>query len=134
MFALILSLVLLGLIVLVATYFQRKNKTEKAEISEIDIVVNEECCGAHEVCEQDSLLNTENKIVYFDDEELDVLANVSPSDFSSEQIKQLSEVFFTLKESDVAGWLRSLQLRHIQLPIELREEALMIVSERRTSL
>ena len=133
MFALILSLVLLGLIVLVATYFQRKKNTEEAEITEIDVVVNEECCGAHEVCEQDSLLNTENKIIYFDDEELDVLANVSPTDFSSEQIKQLSEVFFTLKESDVAGWLRSLQLRHIQLPIELREEALMIVSERRTS-
>lgn len=134
MFALILSLVLLGLIVLVATYFQRKNKTEETEITEIDIVVNGECCGAHEVCEQDSLLNRENKIIYFDDEELDALANVSPTDFSSEQIKQLSEVFFTLKESDVAGWLRSLQLRHIQLPIELREEALMIVSERRTSL
>lgn len=134
MFALIISWVLLGLIVLVATYFQRKNKTEEAEITETDVVVNEECCGTHEVCEQDSLLNTENKIIYFDDEELDVLANVSPTDFSSEQIKQLSEVFFTLKESDVAGWLRSLQLRHIQLPIELREEALMIVSERRTSL
>jgi hypothetical protein len=131
MFALILSLVLLGLIVLVATYFQRKNKTEETEIN---IVENEECCGAHEVCEQDSLLNIKNEIIYFDDEELDVLANISPADFSPEQIKQLSEVFFTLKESDVAGWLRSLQLRHIQLPIELREEALMIVSERRTGL
>lgn len=131
MLALILSLISLGLILLVVTYFQRKNTTE---VPEINIEVNEECCGAHEVCEQDSLLSAENKIIYFDDEELDVLANISPTDFSSEQIKQLSEVFFTLKESNVAGWLRSLQLRNIQLPIELREEALMIVSERRTGL
>lgn len=131
MFVLILSFVLIGLIVLIASYF-RNNKTEDAEITEIESVANEVCCGAHEVC--DSLLNTENKIIYYDDEELDVLKNISPSNFSSEQIKQLSDVFFTLKESDVAGWLRSLQLRCIHLPIELREEALMIVSERRTGL
>lgn len=130
MFALILSLISLGLILLVVTYIQRKNKPEEPEV---EFEVNEECCGAHEVCEQDSLLNTENKIIYFDDEELDVLANVHPADFTSEQMERLSDVFFTLKESDVAGWLRSLQLRNIQLPIELREEALLIVSERRTS-
>ncbi|NDP20855.1 MAG: phospholipase [Paludibacter sp.] len=131
MFALLLSLVVLGLILLIITHFQRKNKTEEIEIN---IQTNDECCGAHEVCEQDSLLNSDNKIAYFDDEELDALANIPPSEFTPEQIIQLSEVFFTLKESDVAGWLRSLQLRRIQLPVELREQALLIVSERRTAV
>jgi hypothetical protein len=130
MIALIISLVSLGLIIMIFTYFQRRNKTEEPEIV---IREDEECCGAHAVCERDSLLATENQITYFDDEELDKLADITPSEFTNEQLKQLSDVFYTLQEKDVAGWLRSLQLRRIQLPIELREEALMIVSERRTA-
>lgn len=130
MLILILSLISLGLILLVTTYFQRRNKTEEVETF---IAPEGECCGAHAVCEQDTLLNSGNSIIYFDDEELDVLADISPEKFSNEQMKQLSEIFFSLKESDVAGWLRSLQMRNIQLPIELREQALMIVSERRTA-
>ena len=45
----------------------------------------------------------------------------------------LNDVFYTLREQDVAGWLRSLQLRDIALPDELRDEALLIVSERRAA-
>ncbi len=62
---------------------------------------------------------------------MDVLADILPTNFTEDQIKKLSDVFYTLDESDVAGWLRSLQMRRIQLPLELREEALMIISERR---
>lgn len=130
MLALILALVSFGLIMLVTTYFRRKNHPEEVEIH---TEISDDCCGAHEVCERDSLLNSENKIVYYDDEELDVLANMSPAEYNSSQIKQLSDVFFTLKEADVAGWLRSLQLRNIQLPSDIREEALLIVSERRAA-
>lgn len=128
MLILILSLVALGLILLITTYFQRKNKTEEPEVY---IEPEGECCGAHAVCENDTLLSADNTIVYFDDEELDVLTDISPENYSNEQLKLLSDVFFTLKESDVAGWLRSLQMRRIHLPVELREQALMVVSERR---
>ncbi len=130
MLALILALVSFGLIMLVTTYFRRKNHSEEVEVN---TEIGDDCCGAHAVCERDSLLNSENKIVYYDDEELDVLANIAPQEYSSNQMKQLSDVFLTLKEADVAGWLRSLQLRNIQLPTDLREEALLIVSERRAA-
>jgi len=91
-----------------------------------------ECCGAHSVCDEDTLLSSSNRIVYYDDEELDSLAGVSPDGFSNEQLKALSDVFYSLKENDTAGWLRSLHLRNIELPAELREQALLIVAERRT--
>lgn len=91
----------------------------------------EECCGQHAACERDTLLNSRIEIVYYDDEELDVLAGISPDEYTEEQIQALRDVFYTLREQDVAGWLRSLQVRNILLPIELREEALLIVSERR---
>ena len=50
---------------------------------------------------------------------------------TKKQIESVSEVFYSMHENDVASWLRSLQLRNIQLPDFLREEALMIVAERR---
>lgn len=128
MLLLILSFVLIGIILFSFTFFRRRNEPEEIEVK---APINEDCCGAHEVCEQDSLLSNENKIVYYDDEELDQFANKEPDRYTPTDIIQFSEVFFTLKEADVAGWLRSLQLRNIQLPFLLREEALLIVRERR---
>ena len=128
MISLILLLVFAGLVVFTATYFNWRGKDEQN-----DIVINEnsECCGAHEVCERDNLQIIDTKIEYFDDEELDTLAGISPDNFTKKQIESVSEVFYSMHENDVAPWLRSLQLRNIQLPDFLREEALMIVGERR---
>ncbi len=125
--------VIIGILVLfiltlwTGTYLNRRKKEEETGIKHVD----SDCCGAHEICEKDTLLNSANEIIYYDDEELDSLAGIKPPDYSVEQIKLISDVFYTLKESDIAGWLRSLQMRQIELPDELKEEALLIVRERR---
>ena len=36
-----------------------------------------------------------------------------------------------MKDDEVAGWVRSLQLRAVLLPDELKDEVFMIVGERR---
>lgn len=89
------------------------------------------CCGQHLVCERETLLQTNAEIIYYDDEELDALADIVPEDYTKEQADQIREVFRTMQEKDVPGWVRSLQLRNIQLPLDVREEALLIVRERR---
>ena len=89
------------------------------------------CCGEHLVCERETLLQTNAKIDYYDDEELDALAGISAEDYTSEQYQMIREVFDTLQGKDVPGWVRSIQLRNIQLPLDIREEALLIVVERR---
>ena len=38
----------------------------------------------------------------------------------------------TMKNTEVAGWVRSLQLRSVELPDELKDEVFMIVAERRS--
>ena len=91
----------------------------------------EGCCGEHLVCERETLLQTNAQIEYYDDEELDVLAGIDPAEFTSEQHEAIRNVFSTLQEADVPGWCRSLQLRNITLPPDIREEALLIVRERR---
>jgi hypothetical protein len=89
------------------------------------------CCGEHLVCERETLLQTNAKIEYYDDEELDQLIGIPVEDYTQEQYQMLRDVFDTLKASDVPGWVRSIQLRNIQLPLDIREEALLIVVERR---
>lgn len=131
MLALVIVLVFFGLVLMVVTYINRRNKTEEIEIK---FEMDEECCGAHEVCDRDSLLSSGKDVEYYDDEELDSLAHIVPKNYTNEQINMLSEVFFTLKESDVAGWLRSLQSRSILLPEELKDQALLVVSERRNAV
>lgn len=128
MWVLIIILISVGLVLMTATYFSRKGKREETTVQ---VRENSECCGAHALCERENLLNMDNEIEYYDDEELDALSGKSPTQFSDKEIEQLSEVFYSLQESDVAGWLRSLQMRQIELPLFLREEALMIVGERR---
>lgn len=124
------AVVLVVLLSLAGIYIRKANKEapvpEKKEIPD-------DCCGAHAVCERDSLLTKTNEIIYFDDEELDSLAGIAPEDMTQTQQKMIEDVFFTLREQDVAGWIRSIQLRNITLPDDIREQALFIVSERRIS-
>ena len=90
-----------------------------------------ECCGRHAICEKNSLLSSKPEITYYDDEELDALSGRDTATYTNEEEEQVRDVFSTLKEEDIAGWLRSLQLRGIELPDDIKEEALMIVSDRR---
>ena len=77
MWILIISLILLGIIALIAGYIRNKRLQQKIERGELDRMpevkeVDAECCGQHEVCERDSLLAAvSKKIEYYDDEELD---------------------------------------------------------------
>lgn len=89
------------------------------------------CCGQHLVCERETLLNSSDQPVYYDDEELDALAGIDPELFTEQQHQQIADIFSSLREEDVSGWCRSLQLRDIRLPQDIREEALLIVRERR---
>jgi hypothetical protein len=89
------------------------------------------CCGEHLVCERETLLQTNAKIEYYDDEELDALIGIPAEDYTAEQYQMIRDVFDTLQSKDVPGWVRSIQLRNIQLPLDIREEALLIVVERR---
>lgn len=93
----------------------------------------EVCCGLHMTCERDSLLaGISQEIEYFDDEELDTFAGRESDSYTDVEIDQFRDVMLTLLPDDIAPWARSIQLRGINLPTEVREELLMIVAEERT--
>lgn len=104
---------------------------ESVEESDKEYERPDGCCGAHEVCENESLLASHTKIIYFADEELDDFKDRDPESYTSQEIEQFEEVFFTLRENELVEWLKSLQLRHVPLPPVIKEQALMIIAERR---
>ena len=133
MFYLIISLVCLGIFAAIAGYLHNR-KVERGELSDepAQPEIPQVCCGQHETCERDSLLATiSKKIEYYDDEELDQYRGIDSDAYDDEAIDAFGEVLYTLQEVDVAGWLRSLQLRGINLPDALKDEAFLIVGERR---
>ncbi len=130
----LIAFIVLVVVVLVLIEIRERRRAKKPTVNSQQPTAEqrpEGCCGEHLVCERETLLQTNAKIDYYDDEELDSLAGVDPSDFTAEQHQAIREVFSTLQEADVPGWCRSLQLRNITLPPDIREEALLIVRERR---
>ena len=129
----LLLFILLGVVVLVLTevHERRKSKGPTGESPQPNDARPEGCCGEHLVCERETLLQTNAEVVYYDDEELDALVGIAPDNYTQAQHDAIRAVFQTLQEGDVPGWCRSLQLRGIELPQDIREEALLIVRERR---
>ena len=111
-----------------------QRQVERGELKAVPEVnpVDMECCGQHEVCEKESLLAAvSRKIEYYDDEELDRYIGTPADAYTAEQENEFRDVFYTMHEDDVAGWVRSLQLRGIALPDNLKDEVFLIVGERR---
>ena len=137
MWILIISLIALAVIAAIAGIVRNRKLQKKIDNGELDAMpevqeVDIECCGQHEVCEKESLLAAvSKKIEYYDDEELDRFRGHSSDGYSEEEIEEFREVMYTCKEDEVAGWSRSLQLRGIELPDELKDELFLIVGERR---
>lgn len=135
------ALIILAALVLVgALCYLHQRITDRAEAAapqaeqqpEEAAGLQEECCGMHITCEKDSLLaSVSSDVEYYDDEELDAYRGRSPEDYDNDEIEQFRDVLLTLLPDDIAGWGRSLQLRGIEMPQQVREELLMIVAEQR---
>jgi hypothetical protein len=136
------AIVLLGVIAALAHWLRGKRyerMLRRGEISPEEIPqevnpVDMECCGAHEVCEKDSLLAALSKqIEYYNDEELDRFRGREGDEYTPEEADEFRDVLYTMRSDEVAGWVRSLQLRMVNLPDEVKDEVFLIVGERRVS-
>lgn len=94
---------------------------------------DEICCGQHLVCEKTSLAVVSDEIVYYDDEELDRFAGRQPQSYTPEETEEFRDILMTLLPEDVAGWAKSITLRKIELPPEVKDELLLLISEIRYS-
>lgn len=138
MLPLLLLILALGIVAAIAGLIRQwwlSEQLRQGKISEMPQVqegAEAGCCGQHEVCEKDSLLAAVSRDVeYYDDEELDRFRGRESDDYSDAEIEEFDEVFTTLRSEEVAGWVRSLQLRGVNLPDALKDDVILVVGERR---
>ncbi|WP_340111600.1 hypothetical protein [Maribellus mangrovi] len=120
--------VLLALGTWISNKFSRNNKESEPE-EEDKLEIPSDCCGAHEVCEFEEMLQNPEEIVYYEDEELDRFKGISANAYNDEQIDEFREVLYTLKNDEIRMWLLSIERRKLQLPAILRQEAMLMVAE-----
>jgi len=139
MIYLVFAIILLGFFAFVAGFIREQRlkaqlrRGEIAEMPNIRQVEDMECCGQHETCEKESLLAALSKeIEYYNDEELDRFRGVSADQYGETDVEEFREVLYTMREDEVAGWVRSLQLRAVELPTALKDEVFLIVGELRS--
>ena len=137
MWILIISLVVVVAVAAVAGLWRNRKLHQQMERGEIQAMpevkpVDSECCGQHEVCEKESLLAAVSRgVEYYDDEELDRYIGTPPEAYTAEQEEEFRDVLYTMRDEEVAGWVRSLQLRGIALPEGVKDEVFLIIGERR---
>lgn len=138
MLILIIGLIILAGIAMAVGVLHNRQIQKKIESGELKtapeiVEADAECCGQHEICEKESLLAAvSKKIEYYDDEELDQFIGREGNAYTEEETDMFRDVLYTTKDDEVAGWVRSLQLRGIELPDELKDEVFLIIGERRT--
>lgn len=114
-----------------------KGNTQERETPEpvIKININGEtggCCGDHDVCDTDSLIAAYvEEPEYFDDDELDRFKLREASSYTEQEVDEFREVFYTVLDDEKPRWIRSLQLREIAVPNQMKDEVVMIISELR---
>jgi hypothetical protein len=82
-------------------------------------------------CEQECMMEASTReIEYYEDEELDAFKGKASNDYTEKEVSQFSEVLYTMRPDEVKGWSRSLTLRGINLPDQLKDEVFMMIEER----
>lgn len=133
------AIAVLGIVAAVAGHFRARKlqrQFDAGEIMEIPKVntVDMECCGQHETCERDSLLSAVSKAIeYYEDEELDRFHGRRSDEYSEDEANEFRDILYSMRNDEVAGWVRSLQLRAIEMPDAVKDEVFLIVGERRRS-
>ncbi|MCQ2244291.1 MAG: hypothetical protein MJZ32_08525 [Bacteroidaceae bacterium] len=88
------------------------------------------CDGTDTKCEQECMMEAATKdIEYFDDEDLDRFARRASSEYTDEEAEEFRDVMFSMKQSEVKDWNRSLILREINVPDQVKDELLMLLQE-----
>lgn len=125
MLYLFLSLIALGVFSALYAIITNRNR-EESPIVQTDSCAT--CNGENDKCEQECMMEAATKpIEYFDDEELDAFKGRSSDSYTDEEVEQFSYVLNTMPQEEIKDWCRSLHLRGIEIPDQLKDEVYMMM-------
>ena len=85
------------------------------------------CNGENTRCEQECMMEAAVKdIEYFDDEELDRFQGKSSDSYDDEEAESFRDILYSMRQEEVKEWIRSLTLRGIELPDQVKDEVMML--------
>ena len=117
----ILAIVALGIIVMIGTrIFDSKGTDEPVVVPASDC---SSCDGTNVKCEQVCQMEAATKPAeYYDDEELDAFRGRQSDEYNDEEAAMFAEVLETLRPDEVRPWSRSLIVRGINMPDQIKDE------------
>ena len=125
MLYLFLSLIALGAFSALYAIVTNRNR-EESPVVQADSCAT--CNGENDKCEQECMMEAATKpIEYFDDEELDAFKGRSSDSYTDEEVEQFSYVLNTMPQEEIRDWCRSLHLRGIEIPDQLKDEVYMMM-------
>jgi len=124
MWILIVALVVLGTIAAGASLLWDKN---------VPIEVGNDCTtcsGDNAKCEQECMMEAATKQVeYFDDEELDRFVGRASHEYNDDEAEEFREVMETMQPEEVKAWNRSLILRNVAMPDQIKDEYILLATQ-----
>lgn len=128
----LLVTIAVGLVLYVYDLKYRRQHPEEGESPDINPSEEKEehgdlCCGRHLVCDKKLSPAIGEKIIYYDDEELDRFSGRDADTYEPDEIEEIRSVMMTLLPDDVPGWVRSIQMRGINIPTPLRDELFILL-------
>lgn len=123
---LVIALFLAGAVTALLTWFSSRGKEESPVLQPTNSCAT--CDGKDKRCEQECMLDAATKeIEYYDDEELDRFQGRPSDGYTDTEVEQFAEVLYTMRPEEVSGWNRSLLLRGINIPDQLKDELAMMI-------
>ena len=123
------ALVSVGLVLYVHDRLTRRPEAEQAEEAAAESAAEEpdQCCGRHAVCEKFGDPLTDE--LYYDDEELAAYAGRPADSYTDDEAAAFREVMTTLQPGEYLSWGRAMERRGINLPSDVRDELILLISE-----
>lgn len=86
------------------------------------------CDGSDDKCEQVCVMEAATKeIEYYDDEELDRFKGRRSDEYSDAEAEEFANVLYTMQPQEAKGWNRSLILREINVPNQIKDELITMI-------
>ncbi|EGC19694.1 hypothetical protein HMPREF9141_1816 [Prevotella multiformis DSM 16608] len=123
----ICSLLLLAIVAALTTKFARRKEGEP----EVVMLASGDCSscdGTDDKCEQVCMMEAATKEVeYYDDEELDRFRGRQSDQYTDKEAEEFAEVLYTMQPHEAKGWNRSLILRDINVPDQIKDELIAMI-------
>lgn len=121
------ALIVLALFAAITTLFTKKKEGEP------DVVMPtsgdcSSCDGTDDKCEQVCMMEAVTReIEYYDDEELDRFRGRQSNQYTDEEAEEFANILYTMQPQEAKGWNRSLILREINVPNQIKDELITMI-------